>query len=44
MMGLISGLIMAELIPRDGFGSGANSHVYDLNKPLIALLGGFSSD
>ncbi len=40
-MGVISGLIIAELLPLDSQ-SGVPDVVMD--KPLVALLGGFSSD
>jgi len=44
MMGLMSGLMIAELMPLDTLNSGAAGDIEDLDKPLIALLGGFSSD
>lgn len=44
MMGLISGLLMSELIPLNELGGSTDSHLHDLGKPVMALLGGFSSD
>lgn len=44
MMGLISGLLMSELIPINQLSGGTDSHLHDLGKPLMALLGGFGSD
>ena len=42
IMGLISGLLISELIPLDSLSS--DTPAGDLDKPLMALLGGFSSD
>lgn len=44
MMGLISGLMLSELIPINEIGANVDSQFHDLGKPLIALLGGFSAD
>lgn len=40
VLGLMAGIILAELIPLDFFGSGT---VQSLGKPVLALLGGFSA-
>lgn len=44
LMGLMSGLILCELVSFEPISNGAEQSLVDLDKPLIALLGGFSSD
>lgn len=44
MMGLMSGLMLCELLPLGGTAAQEGSSLHDLDKPLAALLGGFSSD
>lgn len=44
IMGLMSGLMISELIPISTLEAGSSSSVQDLDKPLMALMGGFSSN
>jgi len=44
MMGVMSGLMLSELLPLDNLATDSASSIDDLDKPLIAMLGGFSSD
>ena len=44
IMGLMSGLMICELMPMDAMGAQGGEDMKELDKPLAALLGGFCSD
>ncbi|NRB40286.1 MAG: hypothetical protein HRU20_17765 [Pseudomonadales bacterium] len=44
IMGLMGGVIIAELIPLQSLDDNASAALTGFNKPLFALLGGFSAD